>query len=124
MDGFRYQSAIRSCHKTAQFCEDGNIIHTCRNQNFLIYFFHTGSDNTDIIRLLIRFVGNSNTTGKVDESDVGPHWALPAIMIMTVWGGVGYANMIYTSAIQGLPKDVYEAADIDGAGELTESRTI
>ncbi len=49
-----------------------------------------------------------------------PHWALPAIMIMTVWGGVGYANMIYTSAIQGLPKDVYEAADIDGAGELTK----
>ncbi|WMC92365.1 carbohydrate ABC transporter permease [Kineothrix sp. MB12-C1] len=45
-------------------------------------------------------------------------WALPAIMIMTVWGGVGYAIMIYTSSIQGLPADVYEAADIDGANEV------
>ena len=48
------------------------------------------------------------------------HWALPAIMLMTVWSGVGYAVMIYTSSIQGLPKDVYEAADIDGAGAVTK----
>ncbi|WMJ89977.1 carbohydrate ABC transporter permease [Anaerocolumna sp. MB42-C2] len=45
-------------------------------------------------------------------------WALPAVIIMTVWGGIGYAVMIYTSAIQGLPKDVYEAAEVDGAGEI------
>lgn len=49
-----------------------------------------------------------------------PKWALPALIIMTIWSGVGYANMIYASAIQGLPKDVYEAADIDGAGEITK----
>ncbi|QHQ63690.1 ABC transporter permease subunit [Anaerocolumna sedimenticola] len=47
-------------------------------------------------------------------------WALPAVIIMTVWGGIGYAVMIYTSAIQGLPKDVYEAAEVDGAGEITK----
>jgi multiple sugar transport system permease protein len=47
-------------------------------------------------------------------------WALPALMLMTVWSGVGYANMIYTSALQGLPGDVYEAADIDGANEITK----
>ncbi len=45
-------------------------------------------------------------------------WALPAIMLMTVWSGVGYAVMIYTASITSLPKDVYEAADIDGAGEV------
>ena len=44
-----------------------------------------------------------------------PDWALPAIMIMQIWSGLGYAIMIYTSAIQGLPQDVYEAAEIDGA---------
>ena len=48
------------------------------------------------------------------------HWALPAIMLMTVWSGVGYAMMIYTSSITALPKDIYEAADIDGAGEMTK----
>jgi len=45
-------------------------------------------------------------------------WSLPAVIIMTVWSGIGYAVMIYTSALQNLPKDVYEAADIDGASEL------
>ncbi len=49
-----------------------------------------------------------------------PKWALAAIILMTIWSGVGYANMIYTSAIQGLPRDVYEAADIDGANEITK----
>ena len=34
------------------------------------------------------------------------HWALPAIMLMTVWSGVGYAMMIYTSSITALPKDI------------------
>lgn len=50
---------------------------------------------------------------------LGDHdWALMAIMIMTIWSGIGYATMIYTSSITGLPKDVYEAADIDGASEV------
>lgn len=45
-------------------------------------------------------------------------WALPAVILMLIWSNIGYCVMIYTSAIQGLPKDVYEAADIDGAGEI------
>ena len=52
------------------------------------------------------------------------NWALPALMLMTVWSGVGYAVMIYTSAIQSLPKDVYEAADVDGAGEIRKFFTL
>lgn len=46
------------------------------------------------------------------------HWALPALILMTIWSGVGYAVMIYTSALSSLPQDVYEAAEIDGAGEV------
>lgn len=45
-------------------------------------------------------------------------WAMPAIIIMSIWMGVGYAIMIYTSSIQSLPADLYEAAEIDGANEL------
>lgn len=47
-------------------------------------------------------------------------WALPALILMTIWSGVGYSVMIYTSAIQGLPQEVYEAADIDGASGITK----
>jgi multiple sugar transport system permease protein len=45
-------------------------------------------------------------------------WALPAIMLMAIWGGLGYCILIYTASIQGLPMEIYEAADIDGAGEV------
>ena len=45
-------------------------------------------------------------------------WALPAIMFMAVWGGLGYCIMIYTASLQSLPTDIFEAADIDGASEV------
>jgi multiple sugar transport system permease protein len=43
-------------------------------------------------------------------------WAMPALILMTIWGGLGYACLIYTAAIQTLPQELYEAADLDGAG--------
>ena len=36
-------------------------------------------------------------------------------MLVGVWSGLGYRVFIYSAAIQGLPSDLYEAADIDGA---------
>lgn len=48
------------------------------------------------------------------------NWSLPAIIIMSIWSGLGYAVMIYSSSIQGLSQDIYEAADVDGAGEITK----
>lgn len=45
-------------------------------------------------------------------------WALPAIILMTIWMNVGYSALIYTSSIQGLSEDLYEAADIDGANGI------
>ena len=47
-------------------------------------------------------------------------WAMPAIILMTIWSNVGYSALIYTSSIQGLPQDVYEAADMDGANEIVK----
>lgn len=48
------------------------------------------------------------------------NWALPAVMLMQIWAGVGYSIMIYSSSLSSLPKDIYEAASIDGAGEITK----
>lgn len=42
-------------------------------------------------------------------------WALPSVMIMSVWSGVGYNAVIYLAGIQGIPKELYESADIDSA---------
>ena len=43
-------------------------------------------------------------------------WAKPALIIMGIWQAVGGYNMIlYLAALQGVPRDLYEAAEIDGA---------
>jgi len=43
-------------------------------------------------------------------------WAKPALIIMGLWQTIGGHNMIlYLAALQGIPRDLYEAADIDGA---------
>lgn len=41
--------------------------------------------------------------------------AMPSVIIMTVWKEVGYAVVIFLAALAGVPRDLYEAARIDGA---------
>ncbi|WP_256709688.1 sugar ABC transporter permease [Paenibacillus sp. FSL H8-0548] len=43
-------------------------------------------------------------------------WALPSIVIMTVWQGVGYNMILFLAGLQGVSAHLYEAAKIDGAG--------
>jgi len=45
-----------------------------------------------------------------------PKWAFPAIILMSVWGGVGYVFILYMSSLQNIPETLYEAAKLDGAG--------
>ena len=45
------------------------------------------------------------------------HWAKPAIMIMGLWAAVGSNNMLlYIAGISNIPPELYEAAEVDGAG--------
>ncbi|MGQ9682014.1 MAG: carbohydrate ABC transporter permease [Anaerolineae bacterium] len=43
-------------------------------------------------------------------------WALPALMIMAIWQGLGYNMTIFLAGLQGIDPSYYEAAEIDGAG--------
>ena len=42
-------------------------------------------------------------------------WALPAVIIVAVWQGVGYPMVILLAGLQGIPGSLYEAARLDGA---------
>lgn len=51
-------------------------------------------------------------------------FAMLSVAIVTVYKGIGYYMMIYLSALIGVPKDLYEAADVDGAGEFRKHLTV
>jgi multiple sugar transport system permease protein len=46
---------------------------------------------------------------------IDPRWALPALLLMTFWGW-GRSMVIFLAGLQGVPPELYEAAEIDGAG--------
>ncbi len=46
-----------------------------------------------------------------------PNWVLPSFILMSLWG-TGAAMLIYLGGLQGIPSELYEAADVDGAGPL------
>jgi raffinose/stachyose/melibiose transport system permease protein len=55
----------------------------------------------------------------LDHSWIGdPSFSFIAILIVALWGGTGYIMVIYIAALQSVPKMLYEAATIDGAGAL------
>ena len=45
-----------------------------------------------------------------------PRTALPSIMVMDVWAAMGYYAIIFDAAFAGIPKELYEAATLEGAG--------
>ncbi len=66
---------------------------------------------------LVNHVISTLTFGHVQ----GPDWlgdpatAMPAIILMSVWQGVGFHMIIWLAGLQTIPAELYEAADLDGA---------
>lgn len=51
-------------------------------------------------------------------------WAMPAIIIMSNWKGIGFAMMIFLAGLQAIPQDLLEAATVDGASWFQRLRDI
>ena len=47
-------------------------------------------------------------------------WALPAIIIVSVWRFMGYYMILYLAGLQSVPRELYEAASMDGAGKWNQ----
>ncbi|MCL6431516.1 MAG: sugar ABC transporter permease [Anaerolineae bacterium] len=52
-----------------------------------------------------------------------PNWALPALIIMSLWG-VGGGMIIYLAGLQGIPTTLYDAAKVDGANAWHQLRHV
>jgi len=52
-----------------------------------------------------------------------PAWAVPALVIMSLWGA-GAGMIIYLAGLQSVPTQLYEAAEIDGAGPWMKFRSV
>ncbi|MCB9150661.1 MAG: sugar ABC transporter permease [Caldilineaceae bacterium] len=53
------------------------------------------------------------------------NWAMPALIIISLWAGVGGNSMlIFLAGLQGVPQELLEAAEIDGAGPWTKFRHV
>ena len=66
--------------------------------------------------------------GKVGLGPFGffnsPSQAMPSLVVMTVWGWLGFDVIVYLAALQGVPAELLEAAAIDGAGRWSTFRNV
>ncbi|NEM92296.1 carbohydrate ABC transporter permease [Galbitalea soli] len=53
-----------------------------------------------------------------------PNTALASIIVICIWGSVGFQMVILLAGLQDIPSDLYEAAQLDGAGTWAQFRSI
>jgi arabinogalactan oligomer/maltooligosaccharide transport system permease protein len=49
---------------------------------------------------------------------------MPAVMIVGIWKNFGFYMVIYLAGLQSIPRDLYEAAEMDGAGYWQRLKTV
>lgn len=77
--------------------------------------------NTDngLLNIMLGWVGIGPIPWLVE-----PRWAMVSLCLVSVWKSVPFATVILLAAMQGIPETVYEAARIDGAGEIRQFVSI
>jgi sn-glycerol 3-phosphate transport system permease protein len=53
-----------------------------------------------------------------------PHWAMFMVTVTYIWKNLGYTFVIYLAALQGVRRDLLEAAEIDGASRWSTFRRV
>ena len=53
-----------------------------------------------------------------------PHWAMPAIILTATWKNFGYNMLICIAGLQSIPRELYEAASLDGASAMQKFRHV
>jgi len=77
------------------------------------------NDNYGVLNALLVRLGASRISWLSS-----PYWALPSLVLTTLWVRVGFCMVVYLAALQSIPQMYYEAARIDGASVLHQFRHI
>lgn len=72
-----------------------------------------------LVNFVLNTVGIKDPPGWLGSE----RWAMPALVFISIWG-VGNTVVIYLAGLQDVPKDLYEAADLDGAGAWGKIRHV
>ena len=72
-----------------------------------------------IINYLLGLIGITGPTWLYD-----PNWAMPAIILTSVWKDTGFIMILFLSSLQSIPNEYYEAAALDGANIWAKFRYI
>lgn len=49
-----------------------------------------------------------------------PHTAIYALGVVSIWGSIGYNMVLFLAGMQAIPREYYEAAELDGAGPIKQ----
>jgi multiple sugar transport system permease protein len=83
-----------------------------------ILFIWILNPNLGAVNLLLQNIG---ITGPDWLGD--PSWSKPSMIIMQLWG-IGAVTIIYLAGLQGIPQDLYEVAELDGASSWGKLRYV
>ncbi|UUZ79719.1 sugar ABC transporter permease [Paenibacillus sp. P26] len=85
----------------------------------LLFSFLFAPNKEGLINFLLGFAGLSPVGWFTD-----PHYSRFSIVLMSLWGALGYNTIIFIAGLQSVPRELYEAAEVDGAGGLRQWRYI
>ena len=63
------------------------------------------------VNQLLQAIGVDDPPGWATSTD----WAMPAVILTSVWRDMGYYMVLYLAGLQTIPAEYYEAAEVDGA---------
>jgi multiple sugar transport system permease protein len=75
--------------------------------------------NNGLLNIVLGWVGINPIPWLVD-----PKWAMTSLCMVSIWRSVPFATVILLAAMQGVPENLYEAARLDGAGEVRQFVSI
>lgn len=99
---------------------------------FRVTFFMPVMISVSVIALLFGFIYNpqmgllNSFLELIGLENLGKAWlgnsktAIYAVIAMSQWQSIGYVMMLFVVAIQKIPKELYEASELDGAGKIRQ----